>query len=166
MTKAASELTTCPQCAEGLVFPRDLPPYCDECGWPEENLLLSDLEAEDAKKALVLYLDKNEPDTSPVAYLEQCDETGSWSWVAVTSYLPMEAIGSGNGDELAEVAFYAMECMHKYAEKVRVASLTCPDCGRLKAADANDVARGHCSKWIPTGTTDDCHKHRDSVRWR
>lgn len=29
--------TDCPQCSATLVFPRDDIPYCEECGYPEEN---------------------------------------------------------------------------------------------------------------------------------
>ena len=33
-----SQSTGCPQCGEKhLVYPRGLPAYCEECGWPDEN---------------------------------------------------------------------------------------------------------------------------------
>jgi hypothetical protein len=38
MRKKARETGKCPQCGDGAVFPRGLEPYCEECGWPEENL--------------------------------------------------------------------------------------------------------------------------------
>jgi len=28
---------TCPQCGELLVFPREEAPYCEDCGWPDED---------------------------------------------------------------------------------------------------------------------------------
>jgi len=28
---------SCPQCGDTLVFPRGLEPYCENCGWPDEN---------------------------------------------------------------------------------------------------------------------------------
>ncbi|MFA5027559.1 MAG: hypothetical protein WC713_06745 [Candidatus Methylomirabilota bacterium] len=29
--------TQCPQCGELLVFPRNDTPYCEDCGWPDED---------------------------------------------------------------------------------------------------------------------------------
>lgn len=28
----------CPSCKEALIFPRGGSPYCEECGWPDEDL--------------------------------------------------------------------------------------------------------------------------------
>jgi hypothetical protein len=27
----------CPQCSDDLIFPRGETPYCENCGWPDEN---------------------------------------------------------------------------------------------------------------------------------
>lgn len=27
----------CPQCGELLVYPRGEDPYCEDCGWPDED---------------------------------------------------------------------------------------------------------------------------------
>lgn len=37
LRKKVREAGRCPQCGELAVFPRDLDPYCEDCGWPEEN---------------------------------------------------------------------------------------------------------------------------------
>ena len=111
-----SDHTKCPNCAAGLVFPRGDAPYCDECGYPDENRLLDDLMSDDCPKALVLRLDPNEPETSPTAYIEPIGDTGSYCWVAVTAELPSVCIGSGNGDDLDEVALNAMSCMRMWED--------------------------------------------------
>lgn len=30
-------LTNCPICNDALIFPRDYSPYCEDCGWPDED---------------------------------------------------------------------------------------------------------------------------------
>jgi hypothetical protein len=35
--------SNCPLCSEPLVFPRDLLPYCEEYGWPDEDFDKPDL---------------------------------------------------------------------------------------------------------------------------
>lgn len=37
-TQFAIRVVDCPQCKSdiGLKYPRDLPVYCEDCGWPDE----------------------------------------------------------------------------------------------------------------------------------
>jgi uncharacterized OB-fold protein len=32
-----TEKARCPQCGELLVFPKGEEPYCEDCGWPDED---------------------------------------------------------------------------------------------------------------------------------
>ena len=45
-----SQAASCPQCSEALIFPRGHAPYCENCGFPDENRMEADPLAGDGLK--------------------------------------------------------------------------------------------------------------------
>lgn len=56
----------CPQCGELLVYPRNDIPYCEDCGWPDEDFGIQKIHTSyDERGELVIKTRKKHPLDKP-----------------------------------------------------------------------------------------------------
>lgn len=97
----------CPNCGDDLIHPRIGTPYCEDCGYPDEDRL------EYPETIRVV----NPEDESIFALIMHVDgESGHYAWYAIDDETG-KMIGSGSDDDKADSVRNAINRITKYERK-------------------------------------------------
>lgn len=98
---------TCENCGDLLVHPRGDTPYCEDCGWPDEDRL-------EYPKTILIRHPEHDSIFALAAQVE--GETMHWAWYAIDDELGT-LIGAGSDDEQADAVRNAINTVENYERK-------------------------------------------------